>query len=1167
MAKKKQQPKATRFSIQGFDLNHFRATEQYAAMVQALFDRATLLMSQAATRGTIDPDKPFSFDDYPALKAELQKVASQLASQLTTTIEKGSRNQWLFACDKNDGFIDSIMDTSKVSKARLKKMQDRNLDALRTFQDRKVGGMNLSQRVWRYVGQYKEQLESALDVGLGEGRSAQELARDVKKILREPDRLFRRVRDKRGNLVLSKAARAYHPGQGVYRSSVKNAQRLTRSEINMAYRESDFLRWQQLDFVVGFEIKRSNWHDEDGHEYKCKLCDRLQGRYPKSFKFKGWHPQCRCYAVPILMDEETFDENELGDLKAALRGTEYKKKQARNVVTDVPDAFKEWVEENKDTVSGWSSTPYFIQDNFVDGDITKGLKIDLPTVEPDMPTIPTFKATTPQEIKDFILANIADDCTLEIGKNDLDLWNDIVNQLNQRIQQFGLPKFSRIGKPANRQAEASWDGNNNGFNLNIPYLRNQTAIARAEKWKKKGVFYSHTYEDKEDYVRAVIDHEIGHCLLSQFGFKSDAISTMGKAGKSIMLNGKPFNEINDVLGYYASTDVDEYFAEAFAMFAGKNRDKLGEYTRSMMERFVEKVKKKTGQDPFAAPGKSEPKIDPVQAQLDALMPSVEAARKICQEWGIVMQEKRLNEAVAEKDIKTINGCIAAITSIDTKYTTEMSAFFADCTHLIKEMNESGGDFKTIIAELTQYMTNLSKDKKMWSDGASFYQSEIQKAKDKLKQYKASPEASMTASQKSLLSDVRITIRQAEEWGISTTKIKGLMQQFIDHPNFDWRTQPESENYERFLENEYFALEGKITQVRKKMEQFLTEARALIKEADKLGLDTDANRNDLSRYVFALSGSDKAYTWGQFKNEIKKIYNALKVTIDETVKKNEEEAARKSSMEHEATFTGEPHKAVKIDYKTDSEVDATFAEINKDFTVERWFENGDLRLTPTNERGVNGFTYMDGRISLKPDRLRLVKSALGKIGQKKTSEITFAEADAMATFWHEICHNRNTSGNMRLTKMETRFMELANEFVARHSLPEFYAKLGASHVPHPEFQTDRNSTNYNEMVTNYDFVITKLGLSHSKTLASVRKHLFSGAYNDQQTGLGQGLLDGGLKYANGKAVKKSDLNALLKLIRTTESDVRTYDTKQGKFVITKTRQDIIVEWLKEKGFIV
>lgn len=369
--------KATRFSIQAFDNAHYRTTEQYARAVDRLFDVATKEITQAATRGKIDPEKPFSFDDYPKIKGVMQEVTVQLADRLTTTIETGSKKQWLFACKKNDGFIASIFNTTELSKARLNKMQDRNLDALQAFQGRKVEGLNLSERVWKYVGQYREQMETALDAGLGEGRSAQQLARDVKQNLKDPNRLFRRVRDKRGNLVLSKAARAFHPGRGVYRSSVKNAQRLTRSEINMAYRESDWQRWQSLDFVVGYEIVRSN------HEplCDCDICARLVGRYPKTFKFIGWHPQCMCYAIPILMDEETFDDNELGDLKAALRGTTYKHRQAANTVPDVPDGFKEWVKDHIEAQKGWSSTPYFIRDNFKNGDLSKGLKIALPTVQ------------------------------------------------------------------------------------------------------------------------------------------------------------------------------------------------------------------------------------------------------------------------------------------------------------------------------------------------------------------------------------------------------------------------------------------------------------------------------------------------------------------------------------------------------------------------------------------------------------------------------------------------------------------------------------------------------------------------------------------------------------------------------------------------------------------
>jgi|GEM_PF-657446 len=375
--------KTTRFSIQSYDAAHYRQTEQYTQAVNALFDRATTEIAKAVAKGTYDPDKPFSFDDYPGVKSVMQGVTKQLADRMITVIETGSKKQWLFACEKNDGFIASIMDTSKLSKARLKKMQDRNLEALQTFQGRKVEGMNLSQRVWKYVGQYKAQLESALDVGLGEGRNATQLSRDVRENLKEPNRLFRRVRDKRGNLVLSKAAKAFHPGQGVYRSSYKNAMRLTRSEINMAYRESDFLRWQSLDFVVGYEIRRSN------HEplFKCDICEKLVGRYPKTFKFKGWHPQCMCYAVPILMDEETFDENELGDLKAALHGTQYKKLEAKNLVTDVPDGFKQWVKDHEEAQKKWASTPYFIKDNFKDGQLSKGLKLDIISFQPKIDPI------------------------------------------------------------------------------------------------------------------------------------------------------------------------------------------------------------------------------------------------------------------------------------------------------------------------------------------------------------------------------------------------------------------------------------------------------------------------------------------------------------------------------------------------------------------------------------------------------------------------------------------------------------------------------------------------------------------------------------------------------------------------------------------------------------
>lgn len=373
MAKKKKK-EVSKFSFQSYNLKHFRTTEQYVAAVNSLFDRATKAIASAVAKKEYDPDKPFSFDDYPDVKVYAQKIITGLANNVTSVVETGVKKEWLAACKKNDEFIASIMDTSKLSKKRLEQLQDRNLDALQTFQQRKIKGLDLSKRVWKYTEQYKAQVELGLDVGLGEGRSAQQLSRDLKQNLNNPDKLFRRVRDKRGNLVLSKAAKAFHPGQGVYRSAHKNAMRLARSEINMAYRESDYLRWQQLDFVVGFEVHRSN------HEplCKCDLCQRLTGRYPKTFKFVGWHPQCMCYATAILMDEKTFDEQELSDLKSALYGKEYKKLVPKNAVTDLPQGFKDWVAENMQKQANWTSTPYFIRDNFVNANLADGLKYVAP---------------------------------------------------------------------------------------------------------------------------------------------------------------------------------------------------------------------------------------------------------------------------------------------------------------------------------------------------------------------------------------------------------------------------------------------------------------------------------------------------------------------------------------------------------------------------------------------------------------------------------------------------------------------------------------------------------------------------------------------------------------------------------------------------------------------
>ena len=390
MAVKKEKKKQG-VSLQGFDIQHYKHTEGYVQAIDALYNQAVAEYTLLAGKVTINPDKPFSFNDYPQTKNKAQQIVNQLAAKMQSVIINGSREQWLYACNKNDEFLASILNTSKVPKKILAKYQDQNLEALKTFQGRKVAGMGLSDRIWNYTGQMKTQMELGIDIALGDGKSAQQLSKDLRQYLVDPDKLFRRVRDKHGNLALSKAAKAYHPGQGKYRSSYKNAMRLTRSEINMAYRESDQLRWRQLDFVTGFEIKLSNNHTTliNGVPTPFKdICDDLDGKYPKSFTFKGWHPQCRCAVYPIMMDRYEFNTDELNEMKAALNGTEYKKYASNNTVEDVPDNFKKWIQDNAERSQNWSSQPYWIRDNFNGGTIAGGLSLVKPVIAPPKPVKP-----------------------------------------------------------------------------------------------------------------------------------------------------------------------------------------------------------------------------------------------------------------------------------------------------------------------------------------------------------------------------------------------------------------------------------------------------------------------------------------------------------------------------------------------------------------------------------------------------------------------------------------------------------------------------------------------------------------------------------------------------------------------------------------------------------
>lgn len=378
-----------------YDRQHNKSMGDCAKRVEEIIAAYEKKIMGIITRSGINPDDGFKFSDHPALKQECDKLIKELSNNIRITIEKAEKTEWERSNDKNDKLVSEVVKSASAAK-NMGYMQ-RNLDAMEAFIGRKIAGMNLSQRVWNITKQFRGQMEAAVDIALQDHKTADELSRDVRQYLRYPDKLFRRVRDEKGVLHLSKAAKAFHPGRGVYRSSYMNARRLAATEINMAYRTSDDTRRQQLDFVVGIEVHLSNNHNCNGipeGEFR-DICDKLQGKYPKTFKFVGWHPHCRCYATSILKTREEVME----DIERRKKGL--KPVKSVNEVKDVPDGFKEWVDQNQERIANANSLPYFLSDNgqMVDGQWVMNETAPEPSLLDNAQQRHSMR--TPEQIKDI----------------------------------------------------------------------------------------------------------------------------------------------------------------------------------------------------------------------------------------------------------------------------------------------------------------------------------------------------------------------------------------------------------------------------------------------------------------------------------------------------------------------------------------------------------------------------------------------------------------------------------------------------------------------------------------------------------------------------------------------------------------------------------------------
>ncbi len=321
--------------------NYKKLNERLTAYIAQLHKIYEIYNKEASsialrTNYTADDDFEFKFSDFPETKYAVERLQRNFSNSLSALVYSGISKEWKNSNEAQDLMANEILKkyNARVNGEKYKIIYQTNSDALKAFLERKDKGFGISDKIWNQSGNYIKSLEAAISTAISKGTSAVTLSKQISKYLIDFKKLQKDYKSKFGQ------ATDIHDCE--YRSA-----RLARSEINMAYRTAEQTRWNQMDFVLGYEIELSNSHP------KHDICDTLSGSYPKDFKWTGWHPNDLCHCVPILMSESDFIKWNNGE------PVEIKE------IKDVPEAFKQWVFDNQNKIGQTDNNklPYWVRDN------------------------------------------------------------------------------------------------------------------------------------------------------------------------------------------------------------------------------------------------------------------------------------------------------------------------------------------------------------------------------------------------------------------------------------------------------------------------------------------------------------------------------------------------------------------------------------------------------------------------------------------------------------------------------------------------------------------------------------------------------------------------------------------------------------------------------------
>lgn len=123
-------------------------------------------------------------------------------------------------------------------------------------------------------------------------------------------------------------------------------------------------------------------------------------------------------------------------------------------------------------------------------------------------------------------------------------------------------------------------------------------------------------------------------------------------------------------------------------------------------------------------------------------------------------------------------------------------------------------------------------------------------------------------------------------------------------------------------------------------------------------------------------------------------------------------------------------------------------------------------------------------SIKFNPLEEFRNGLGAI--KSGNKMTFNQEYSFESLWHEILHSKTKSKPQKLSPIGTKNMETINQFVARHTYPDFIKKLGGEAMHQKEILD--NGYGYKQWITDFRGMLKNHNIDEVQAYKDLMPHL-------------------------------------------------------------------------------